>query len=231
MGRCEHAVWRPLPETNSQARIEPTTVIWHTAVDSVQATSLWPYFARSDVTVETHFWVRFDGYAEQYIDTNVRADGNYKAGAYAISIEFEDDGDPGRPMTTQQLRKGIDITRWCGKNHAVPMRKCSSPTSGGVGWHAMWGAPSEWTNVRGKTCPGLVRIKQIQDYVLPQLAGGEDIPMTPIERVALWEAWVKGLYAEIGQRPDKAGVDHWVGLFFKGYTYGDVRNAFMAVAA
>lgn len=86
-----------LPEWNSQPRITPTTIIDHSIVGS--ALGAWYYF-RDQTGLESHFIVRGapsgsqDGRIWQLMDTGRRADANFHANAFAISIETEDNGDP-----------------------------------------------------------------------------------------------------------------------------------------
>ena len=103
MARCPFATWRPLSENATQGHIDPTQVILHTAVDALPSnSSLWGFFERRDVVVESTFYIKLGGEIEQYLDTTVRADANYTANERAISIETEDDGTL-QPWTPAQL--------------------------------------------------------------------------------------------------------------------------------
>jgi N-acetylmuramoyl-L-alanine amidase len=144
-----------LPEWNSQPRITPTTIIDHSIVGS--ALGAWYYF-RDQTGLESHFIVcgapsgSQDGRIWQLMDTGRRADANYHANAFAISIETEDNGDPDHyPWSTAQLAS----LRWLhaklrAVHPTIPRRRCPSSAGGGLGHHSMWGAPSPWTPVAGK---------------------------------------------------------------------------------
>lgn len=163
-----HAVKRLLPENQTQADLVATQVILHTAVDAPGPSSLYPYFSRSDVGAETHFFVKLDGSVEQYMDTGVRANGNRWADVRAISIETEDEGKPDElPWTPAQLDSIKRLLEWVWQWHKVPRRVCRSWDDPGVGYHSMWGAPSEWTSYAGKTCPGPLRITQFRTVLRP----------------------------------------------------------------
>ena len=148
-----------LPEWNRQPRITPTTIIDHSIVGS--ALGAWYYF-RDQTGIESHFIVRgrpsssADGHIWQLMDTGRQADANLNANAFAISIETEDNGDPDDfPWSRAQLAS----LRWLhaklrAVHSTIPRRRCPSPRGGGLGYHSMWGAPSAWTPVAGKTCPG-----------------------------------------------------------------------------
>ncbi|MFA5937382.1 MAG: peptidoglycan recognition family protein [Candidatus Paceibacterota bacterium] len=161
MARCELAAWRPLPENATQQRITPTQVILHSAVDAPGPTSLFGYFARADIGLESHFFVKLDGSIEQYMDTKVQADANRWANVRAISIETEDEGNPNqRPWTDAQVRSLVALLQWANQRHGIPLKRCSTWISPGVGYHSMFGAPGPWTPAAGKTCPGHARIAQ-----------------------------------------------------------------------
>lgn len=182
MARCPFAKWRPIPENETQPRITPTQSILHSAVDSKSPmTSLFGFFSRKDVTVESHFHVLVDGTIEQYMDTERRADANRYANARAVSIETEDNGDPDNtPWTEAQIRSIVRLLVWLHETHDIPLSKCAAWDKPGIGWHSMWGAPSQWTPARGKTCPGRCRIRQIHDVIFPALAFQETAMSAPL---------------------------------------------------
>lgn len=171
MARCPFANWRPLPENATEPTITPTQYILHSAVDHPGRTDLRGYFDNPGVNVESHFWVYLDGTLDQFIDTNRSADANSGAnrrsdGTGAISVETEDEGNPDeRPWTEAQIKTLIRLGRWLRSEHGIPSRECRNPSDPGVGYHTMFGAPSEWTGVHGKTCPGRVRIRQFPRIV------------------------------------------------------------------
>lgn len=138
--------------------LKASQVIMHTAVSD--AASLYGFFSTDPLC--SHFYVREDGTVEQYVDTKFQAPANRNANDSAISIESWDGRKPDvTPWTPAQVVSIVKLILWANKTHGVPLRLCSSPTAAGVGWHAMWGAPSDWTPARGKTCPGPARIPQI----------------------------------------------------------------------
>jgi hypothetical protein len=227
------ATWRPLPENETQSKIRPTQIILHTAVDAPGPTRLERYFARVDVTVESHFWVPLHRDIVQMMDTEVRADANYRAnrradGTGAISIETEDEGDPiGVPWTKHQIDAIVAILLWAHIVHGIPMVKCAGPASPGIGYHAMWGAPSAWTPARGKTCPGPTRIAQFRDTILPRVQGEQETGMNEDQA----RDFANACYGAIVHRPaDQGGLDFWTERF-TGMTYPDALAAFVAGGA
>ena len=183
------AVLKLLPENETQAPIDPRATIAHTAVDAPGDTKLWLYFGRTDVKVETHFYIENDGTVTQMMDTNVETDAQQIADKFAISYETEDDGDPvGNPWTPEQLQSIIDLNVWCIETHPeITPEIITDPRGSGLGWHSMWGftdplnttgcQDNPWTNARCKTCPGSTRIQQFVNIVVPAVQArlfGED---------------------------------------------------------
>lgn len=207
------AIWRPLPENETEPFIDATQAILHSAVDADGPTSLWPFF-RYNTSLESHFFIKFDGTVEQYIDTARQADANYKANIRAISIETEDDGDPNHtPWSPEQIDAILELLRWLNQEHGIPLHACPAWDKPGIGWHSMWGAPSMWTPARGKTCPGTIRIEQIHDTILPALMTTEENFLS-----ALTDEQQKDLYNRVkrltpfpGEIIDRQGNKHELG--------------------
>ncbi len=167
MAICPFAVWRPLPENKTQVRITPRAFILHSA--SVNSSNIWSYFARDDVKEESHFFVKWNGVIEQFMDTEVKADANRYANPFGISVETEDDGDPNRqPWSPEQSDSLVRLFDWSVETHKIIRQLIPKWDGTGVGYHTMWGAPSMWTPVN-KTCPGTIRIRQFNDQLLPRL--------------------------------------------------------------
>lgn len=167
-----------LPEAASQRPITATQIIWHTAVSD--ASSLYPYFSRPDIVLESHFY-NSETLVEQYVDTSRSADANYLANVRAISIESWDGGHPETtPWTDDQMDRNIDLGVWLCQTHHIPARQCRSWSDPGIGWHSMWGAPSQWTPVPGKTCPAGPRIRQMPTLIR-EIALRINPPPAPIE--------------------------------------------------
>lgn len=163
MAWCPFAVRKPIAKARS--KITPRAIITHTAVSG--AASLYGYF--SGVGDDSHFYVTPDGGLEQYVDTEQSAYANYNANSFAISIESADNKDPEHtPWNAAQLATIIRLVNWLASTHrTIARRQIESPTGSGIGWHAMWGAPSYWTTKKGKTCPAGPRIAQMKSTVIP----------------------------------------------------------------
>lgn len=152
------ATYRPLAEATTEPLRTHTQLIFHSAVS--KADSLWGFFQRSDVVVESHFYVQKDGDCEQYIPADREADANYLANRRALSVETWDDGDPNTiPWSEPQLARLVEIAVWANRVKGVPLVRAPRWDAPGMGGHTDF---PEWSNVRGKTCPGLARRAQVQ---------------------------------------------------------------------
>lgn len=162
MARYPGATWRPLPETNTQPTIKPRLLILHSAVSA--ADTLRGYFDSPGVTVESHLYVQADSDTEQYVDSGRRADANYLANPFAVSVETWDNGNPDKvPWTPKQMDRLVDIAVWAHRTHDIPLRRAATWDGSGIGGHTDF--PHHWTNVSGKTCPGLARRPQVQEVI------------------------------------------------------------------
>jgi hypothetical protein len=162
--------WRPLPDSGREPAITMRTVIHHSIVGSAEGA--WQYFA-GGTAIESTFIVKKSGYFWQCMSLGEQADANFRANAFAGSIETEDNGDPDRdPWTSAQL----DTLVWLSLEMRrlrprIARRRCRSWDDAGLGYHTLF--PSQWTNVPGKTCPGTIRKRQWADRVLPRYLAGE----------------------------------------------------------
>lgn len=182
------ALWRPIPEAADQPPVRITQVIMH--VRAGLGDSLYGLWTSEGNGLESHFYVRFDGTVEQYVDTSHSADANYSAnlrpdGTGAMSIETE--GLEAGVWTAEQLVSLLALARWANVTHGVPMVVCPGPDAPGVGYHVMFGAPGPWTP-RAKSCPGPGRVDQFVTTIMPALIEGDDMPLTDADKKLMTEA-------------------------------------------
>lgn len=173
MGLYPGADLRLLPENATAPRITPRVLVYHSIVGS--GSSAYGYFLNGTSLESTMINPRSDeamGHIMwQLMDTERRADANYYANPFAISVETGDRGQPDtQPWDAGQVRRNIEFGVWCVNTHpAIHKVRCTGPYGTGIGYHAMWGAPSPWTPARGKTCPGKARVAQFEREVLPMI--------------------------------------------------------------
>lgn len=154
--------------------ITPTTVIGHTAVSAQPAPGPGPHNG-----LEWHFYIDETGLVVQRRDTEIQADANYRANAFAISFESWDDGDPANvPWTDAQVAAIVRLLVWCHTTHGIIPHVPGAWDSGGMGVHRDF---PEW-DYPYHSCPGDLRAAQWTDVILPQvqqIVGGEPAPPPP----------------------------------------------------
>ena len=167
------AIRRNITPGSNDPTIIPIGIILHVAVSG--ARSLFDYFLRRSGGIESHFYVRKDGSFEQYRDTDKEADANYRGSSFVrngkrygfISIETEGYGDG--TWTKEQIATIKFLIGECAKEHPdIKLRRCPGPFDAGIGYHTLFGAPSDWTPV-AKSCPGAARKRQFHNIIDPWL--------------------------------------------------------------
>jgi hypothetical protein len=192
------ARFRNIPPGSSDPSIIPIGVILH--VDAGNSGSLYNYFKNMSGGIESHFFIRKDGGVEQYRDTSYEADANYHGNSFVSGgkrygfISVETQGLEKGEWTAQQIDEIKKLLLWAHKTHGIPLRRCPAWNQSGIGYHVMWGAPSQWTPV-SKSCPGPDRVKQFNNVLVPWFANAtkpttpppvqEDDEMTPAQMTEL----------------------------------------------
>lgn len=175
------AIYRPIPSTTDPA-ITPIGAIFH--VDAGNAWSLYEWFGGADGDggsggIESHGHIRWDGSQEQYRDTLIEADANYKANSFVRDgtrygfLSFETQGYASGVWTPQQVDTIKADIVWVAETYDVPLRVAPAWDQPGFGYHTLY--PDMWTNVAGKTCPGPNRIVQWNEIIVPWLEAGADM--------------------------------------------------------
>jgi hypothetical protein len=170
MAICPFAEQKLLPESATQAAIRPRAVIAHSAGGEAELYGWW----QNDESrgLESHFWIGWDGRTVQYVDTEVRADANGQANSFAVSIETASTVHATERWDPPQARALVRLIDWLCDVHDIPREQMVKPTSSGLGWHVMFGAPGPWTTQRGKVCPGDARIRELKADIFPAIFGG-----------------------------------------------------------
>lgn len=206
--------WMPLPEADSQPHIVPTQMIVHSIVGS--ARGAYSHF-RNNTSIESHWITTKSGEAWQLMESDRSADANYKAnrrpdGTGALSMETEDNRDPDRdPWTGAQLDTIVDWFEWGHRTYGIPLVLCRAWDAPGIGYHTLF--PDHWTNVRGKTCPGKVRIAQFHDIVVPRLTQPTTHAYPEDDDVIA--AIIEASYAEAKRTLDPQGKAYWNAMCWK----------------
>lgn len=153
--------------------ITPIGIILHT--DAGNSASLYNYFNGPSGGIESHFHIPKSKPVEQYRSTGYEADANLKANSFFADgkrygfISVETQGLAGDAWTDYQLAEIKKLILWARSVHPkILLRVCPGPFAAGIGYHTLFGSPSQWTPV-AKSCPGPVRIKQFDNVIVPWL--------------------------------------------------------------
>lgn len=188
MAICPFAVQQIIPESHTQGRITPTTLIFHRAVSS--ADSLYGYWTSPGVELESHFYVGRDGTIYQFMDTEIRADANMDANAFAISVESWDGGNTPDSMgwNPEQVAANKRLAAWVCDTHDIERSAATAWDGGGIGGHNWF--PYPWAGgPRG--CPGTERNRQLREEIIPFVAsGGSSEP----EDEMSWDTFIPNHY-------------------------------------
>jgi hypothetical protein len=183
--------WKPLPDHGHEPAIRPWGLFAHSIVGS--AAGAWSYFANS-TSLESTTIVHKSGFFWQCMSRREQADAQYRANGFevggtlvgGISHETEDNGDPNTdPWTPAQLDTLVWLLDEDLREFNLPRQVMPDWDAPGLGFHSMFGAPSQLTPAVGKTCPGTVRIRQWHEQVLPRILGTlqeDDMPFSDTDK-------------------------------------------------
>lgn len=180
------ATWYPLavrkPIVRNFGGKRPSTrgIVNH--VDAGAAASLQGWFNNPTAGASSHFYVKYDGTVEQYVDADLIAWTQRAGNLTCVGIETQGKGDG--EWTPAQFASLVALNRWLCERYGIPkvdMRN-SLPSSRGMGYHGYgidpWRVPGgEVWGPRGKVCPGIKRKAQFPSLVAA-VAGGITIPVS-----------------------------------------------------
>jgi peptidoglycan hydrolase-like protein with peptidoglycan-binding domain len=188
------SAWRPLSNNQTEPRIKPRLLIYHTMVGGLLGTER--YFKTVNGTgysgTESTWGVggpwdgpQLDGVAYQWQGTLFSADANFDpANNFANSIETSDGGiwkPTTPPWSVKQVAKLIQIGAWWCKSTGIDPTLARSYDGHGIGYHALF---SQW-NKANHACPGTHRIEQLREIIIPGIAkaldGHTDPPDPPVD--------------------------------------------------
>lgn len=206
---------RLIPAGTNDPPITVIGAILH--VDAGNSKSLYGYFSEKSGGIESHFHIPKEGQPEQYRDTGREADANLKANSFVVNgkrygfVSIETQGFGSGEWNAHQLDEIKKLLLWLSRTHDFSLRRCPAWNKSGVGYHTMWGAPSEWTPV-AKSCPGPDRVKQFNNVLVPWFATAgkptappaqeEDVALTQAEINAVATAAANAVWAKVLGNPD-----------------------------
>jgi hypothetical protein len=178
------AIKKPISIDANDPRIHPIGLITH--VDAGNSPDLFNFWqSPGSDGLESHFHAAKKDNLFQYRDNEIEADANLKANSFIRTSDgkrygftsMETQGFGTGEWTDFQLQCIKDVYTWGHQTFDWPYRVCPGPFAGGLGYHTMWGAPSQWTPV-SKSCPGNDRIAQFHDVLVPWLASKHKVMYT-----------------------------------------------------
>lgn len=171
------AVWYPkakrvpLDFVSELPKLTPLTLVMHTNGGKKQpdtprvAVHLAGWFNgrfhKTGERLAAHMQFMRNGKIEQYVPFDKQAYAQFKGNTTCISCEFEDDGDPNRPLTAEQVAAFVEFAAWTG----IPPRLVKTAIDSGIGYHQQF---REW-NQSGHNCPGSVRVHQLTQDIIPAI--------------------------------------------------------------
>lgn len=192
MARFPGATWRPITADKGRRPMAAyNRVNLHVAV--TEGSSLHAAFNRSGA-VDSHFYVRRDGSAEQYVDTSMRAFADLDGNDATISIETQGGVHSAdtEQWTAAQVETLAQIYAWAVRTHGIARQVAwnSQPgaSSHGLSWHRLGidgnfpglpdvragrgqrGGGMHYSKSRGKLCPGGGKIQQVPTIYARALA-------------------------------------------------------------
>jgi hypothetical protein len=159
----------------------------HIAVS--EGSSLFNYF-NIPGNPTSHFYVRYTGVVEQYVDTRFVAPAQVEGNPTMIGTETQGGTTNLNTVgwTAAQLETIARLNAWLHETHGVPLMAMhdSLPSSTGVGYHRLGIDPwrvdggEHWSNFYAKECPGDKRIAEVAGTITRaiQIVQGEPVALT-----------------------------------------------------
>ncbi|QDW64162.1 N-acetylmuramoyl-L-alanine amidase [Oerskovia sp. KBS0722] len=238
------ARWMPISTNIGGPRAWTRAVVLH--VDAGGANSLYGWFSNPSALASSHFYVKYDGSVEQYVDTDTVAWTQRTGNSSCIGIETQGVGSGA--WTGNQVQAIASLVAWlCWQYHLpiVDMRS-SHPDARGVGLHRYGIDPwrvsgGETWGSNGKVCPGELRVgqfpqvleraraitkprrkREVDDMAIIYRAGGE---RTPYGIFGTNGGWVELRTKEEYDNLKRAGVPEvWVERVTLNNLIADARS-------
>lgn len=210
--------WRPLTSVQTEPKIVPRILIYHTMVGFLKSTERMfkdnGYWGTESTWGVGGPWDgdALDGVAYQWQGVLWQADAQFEANAWCNSIETSDGGvyPPTPEWSPKQVKKLIDIGAWWCKNTGNPPEIAKSYDGRGLGYHQLF---KPW-NQAAHNCPGYHRVAQFRELIVPgiQKAMGThvDPPVDPPTTAPAFPLSSDGFFGEAsGGTRSGHGLDKW----------------------
>lgn len=176
------ATYKPLGVQTQPLLKNPTAIILHTMGGYLNGTDA--TFRNNGYTGdESHFGIggpadgtNLDGIIWQWQDLDYTADAQYSGNQYGISIETSDGTNRLQPWSERQLAAIESLLIWLCQKYSLPAKLMTKETDKGIGYHQQF---ESWNKDR-HDCPGHIRVNQLINDVIPQVAARITIPQPPV---------------------------------------------------
>lgn len=176
------ALQKPIVRNHGGRRSRTRAAILH--VDAGGAASLQGWFNNPRSSASSHFYVKYDGTVEQYLDADLIAWTQRAGNTTCVGIETQGLGTG--QWTPAQAASIVALLRWLCERYSIPVESMitSAPNSRGIGIHRYGIDPWRSTGAevwggRGKICPGEERVAQFPG-IISALRGGQVAGVIPV---------------------------------------------------
>lgn len=219
------AIQKPIVRNFGGKRSKTRGAVVH--VDAGAAASLQGWFNNPASGASCHFYVRYDGVVEQYLDADLIAWTQRAGNTTCIGIETQGKGEG--QWTAAQLASLVGLLRWLAERYGFPIASMvtSRPAARGIGMHRFGIDPyrvagGEVWGPYAKACPGNDRVLQFpkviemvngQAVVIPPAAPPAAAPAeTEAQRIARMNAgysvaWIENVQRKLNELGYKLDVD------------------------
>lgn len=205
------AVQRIISRNHGGRRALTEAVVLH--VDAGGANTLFGWFSNPASSASSHFYVKYDGTIEQYLDADLIAWTQRAGNTRCIGIETQGVGSGS--WTEAQLASLTALVGWLCDRYSLPKASMGNSRKGsrGIGIHRFGIDPwrvngGEVWGGRGKACPGDARVGQFPGLVA-RIAGGAapvsspaPAPATPAPSGPIRDGRVVQLQHALRSNPD-----------------------------
>lgn len=163
-----NAVRHNIPPGPNDPPITPRIIVLHVMEGSIESAD---HRFTNGEGVEAHFGFPKAGEPWQWRDTDFQADAQAAGNDYCIS--FETEGFAIEPLNANQIHWLLAVGEYLSAHYTIPARIVTATSERGWGYHRQF--PS-W-NPNNHSCPGDIRLKQLETVIIPSLIG-ENMSLT-----------------------------------------------------
>lgn len=222
------AIQKPIVRNHGGRRSVTRGAVVH--VDAGGAASLQGWFNNPASSASCHFYVKYDGTVEQYLDADLIAWTQRAGNTTCVGIETQGLGSGS--WTPAQLAALVHLLRWLSERYGIPLANMvdSRRSSRGVGIHRFGIDPyrvagGEVWGPYAKACPGGDRVAQFPGLIASLVVGSPVVVpvVTPVQQAVESQeqiiarmnagysvAWIKAIQIKLNRLGFNAGDEDGV---------------------